>query len=168
MAEQEQIPIKSPSDQLSPGDIVRFVFELKSENTVLNGEAVSSIKRTIWANDQFDYQGSEETIEDAKKILSVYASVRKTRRQQRGEIKYASLSTFEAEVKAAAIVWGEKVKWLKTTVQKVGQGVKAAAIGIVNTGAAGARALPTIGMGILLIAAVVFYAYFFGGPKRGN
>jgi len=166
--------VKITDNQLAPGDTIRFEFELLTDNQTIAGEAVSSVKKTIWADDRLDYQGSEtEGRVDLEtgtnyQILSIYATVRKTRRDQRGEIKYVELSNVEATVMAAVVVWGQSVKYVKAKVIRFAGGVKDFAGATADTAKSVAAALPTLSLGVLLIAAVVAYAFFFGLPKQSH
>jgi hypothetical protein len=166
-------------DLLYPGDTIRFDYELRTPNETITGEAVSAAKKAIATDDRLDYQGSETEdrvdLETGKihSILSIYASVRKTRREQRGEIQYVVLSTTEAQLRVVAAVWASSITFLKSSVVRGAQWAAATAQDVATTGKtvidagvegskAVVKALPTLTIALLLIAAVVFYKFFLG------
>lgn len=85
-------------DILIPGDIIRFDYELLTDNETIRGMVVSKIKDAIYSDPRLDYQGSTvQRVGDLAlgrdvDILSVYAQVRRTDRQTREEIQFASLA----------------------------------------------------------------------------
>jgi len=163
------------AEQLVPGETVRFDFEiLPKANQAKVDLAISEIKKAVATDDRFDYQGSKvQTVGDVElqrdvQLLSIYATVRKTRREARGPIEYVQLTGFQATVVASVVVFNEVLSYVRT---RVGQ---LAELGgeVLHDVAAGSKAvsaaLPTLSVGLLLIVAVIAYTYLFGLPKRGD
>lgn len=95
---------------LYPGDTIRFDFLIRSPNQTLVDQATREAKRTVYADDRLDYQGSEVTepvdleTGESSKILSIYATVRKYRRDAPPEIQKAGVGPIVAVALVAAIV----------------------------------------------------------------
>jgi hypothetical protein len=112
MAETIQID----PELLYPGDTIRFDFLIRSASETRKAAALKSIKDTIYSDDRLDYQGSEETFPvdletgESSHILSVYATVRKYKRNASPEMQKAGIGPFAivaivASVSAAVVAW---------------------------------------------------------------
>lgn len=163
----ENIEITNP-DQLVPGDTVRFDFEiLPQTNQAQLDLAIAEIKKAVATDDRFDYQGSKiQTVGDLElqrdvTLLSIFATVRQTTRATRQPIEYVQLTGFQATVMASVVMFHDIVVYLRTKVDRFSEGVQDAL-------SSGAKAMPTLSLGILLIAGVIAYAFFFGVPKRSK
>jgi len=155
-----EYPVTQP-DELQPGTIVRFDFEIVGTDQKRMDETIHELKQAVWADEWFDYQGSRVETVDGVKMLRVWASARKTAKVPRPAIDYPSLSLFEAYVRASVIVFGDMVRWVKTETLAFVTGIRDMAM-------ATAKALPTLSVGFVLLALVVAYWFFFGVPKRGK
>lgn len=88
-------------DLLYPGDTIRFDYVIRGGNQTLLNMAISDIKKTIYADDRLDYQGSEIVTEVDKsglegsvrevQVLRIYAKVRRYRREVPPEIQEAGI-----------------------------------------------------------------------------
>lgn len=156
-------------DLLTPGTTVRFDFDLGPANEVQQAETIREIKYAVWSDDQFDYQGSEiQSVHDTEtnrdiRMLSIYVTVRKTRRQARGEITYASMSLLEALVRSTPEALGYGIKHFATHIVNTYEAIK-------ETAQEGLAALPSVAtvkkfsLGVLLIGLAVAYVVFV--PRR--
>jgi hypothetical protein len=149
------------------GETVRIDYEVLTDNQAQVDQVIHLLKQAIWADPRFDYQGSKiidvgnvELGRDIK-VLSIYATLRKTQRESRLPIEYASLSTFEAYIKASAVVWSETVAYIKTEIVAFGDWLQKVAESLPGT----AR---NVSWALLLIAGILAYTWFFGLPKRSH
>ena len=147
-----------PTDLLVPGDTVRLEFEILTTDQGQVDQMIHQLKQDLANDPRFDYQGSQlSTVGDLKlkrdvKLLSVFVTVRKSMRESREPIEYASLSMLEAYAMAAAEVWWQAVDYLGPKIEK---GV----IGILD-------AAPKIGLAALVIAGLLAYVFIFGVPQK--
>jgi hypothetical protein len=154
-------------DSILPGEIIRIDYRILSANEVAVNELVHSIKQAIASDPRFDYQSSRQiTVGDLElgrdiQMLSIYAKLREKEKQSRAPITYVSMSNFEAYIKAAGIVWSEKVAYVKATIVGVEEWAKDVAQSLPGT----AR---NVSVALLLIGGMLAYAWFFGVPKRGD
>jgi hypothetical protein len=154
MAQTIEIP---NAGQLVPGDIVRFDYELKTDNETVQGQIVKSVKDTIWADDRLDYQGSKVSVVGSLekqrdvRLLSIYAQIRRTRREDRNKaIAIVPMSSLEAYGRSAVVVWWQHCDFLRVQQENAWEAAKAAA------GKAPAVAL--------VAAAVIGYWLLLGRP----
>jgi len=154
-------------DSILPGETVRIDFEVINDNQAQQDLVIHSLKQAIWADPRFDYQGSKIITVGSLalgrdiKQLSIYATLRKTPRESREPITYASLSTFEAYVKASVIVWGQTVRYIGVKLQGAAEWGKELLESLPQTSR-------NLSLAVLLIAAVIAYAWFIGLPKRSH
>lgn len=91
-----------PDEMLRSGDLVDVEYLIKpGANPTLLGLAISNVKKDLWADKRFDYQGSREEIRTNKsgldggvreeRILIITVSVRKYPRGERPELYQAGL-----------------------------------------------------------------------------
>lgn len=89
--------VEISEELLYPGDTIRFDFLVSGSNETLIGLASKKIKETIYADDRLDYQGSETNYPvdletgQTSRILSVYATVRRYRRDAHPELQKAGI-----------------------------------------------------------------------------
>lgn len=146
-----------------PGQTVRIDFEILKEDPVQIGMAISSIKKAIYSDDRFDYQGSKiQTVGDVElkrdvRLLSIYATLRKERRETHQPIEYANIRTFDAMVFVAVDPFVKFVKHAKTTIVS---GVDFL-IGLAKDGT-----VRNFGWATLLVAIVLAYWFFLGRPRQ--
>jgi hypothetical protein len=180
MAETVQLD----NDKLYPGDIIRFDFEILSDNQVLIGLAVKSVKDRIAADDRLDYQGSaERTVGDLElkrdvRMLSIYAQVRRYRRGDRPELQLAiawvPLSIVVAAVAGALVYYGSTLRDLGHVVERIvtnpnlSDAQKQAALAALGGGSGVGAGLAAMGGGLVTAAIViaVLWALSLSRPAR--
>jgi hypothetical protein len=152
-------------DSIMPGETVKIDYEIRDESQA--DVVIHALKQAIWADPRFDYQGSKiitvGSLELGRDIrqLSIYATLRKTRRETREPITYASLSMFDAYMSASGIVFGQMIRHIGTTIVAVAEWGKEMLESLPETSR-------NLSLAVLLIAAVIAYAWFVGLPKRSH
>jgi hypothetical protein len=98
-----------PDDMLAPGDLLDVDFLITSDNDTLVGMAIQDVKKALWADPRFDYQGSAwQTREDGRHLI-VTVSVRTTLKGERVPIQQAGLGV--TALIAIALVVGAVIAW---------------------------------------------------------
>jgi hypothetical protein len=81
-----------PDDMLAPGDLLDVDFLVTSDNDTLVGMAIQDVKKALWADPRFDYQGSAwQTREDGRHLI-VTVSVRTTLKGETVPIQQANVA----------------------------------------------------------------------------
>lgn len=124
--------VKIDESLLYPGDIIRFDYEIRTDNQVIRSLAVKNIKDAIWSDDRLDYQGSDVvtmgSVELARdvEILRIYAQVRRYRRGARQETQYAGVGAISIVAVVALVagagavaVWGLALRDRGHVVQRI-------------------------------------------------
>jgi len=149
---------------LYPGDTIRLDFAIPGNNEMMVTETIASIKKSVYSDDRFDYQGSKvQPLYDTEaqrevQMLSIFVTVRKERREARSPIEYASLSNLEALIRSAPEALGFGVKHLRS---QIGRAIERAGDALSKVGQA---IMPT--SVVVLLILVFAYAILFGVPQR--
>jgi hypothetical protein len=158
-------------DLLYPGDTIRFDFLVTGSNETLIGLGARKIKETIYTDDRLDYQGSEETnpvdLETgrASRILSVYATVRKYRRnipvaEQQAGIGAVAVGVLVGAIIGAVVAYAclsyKSYAIVRVVSSSASEEVKAQAIDAIKSsgsvlGSLGVGAIAAVGIGAYLL-----------------
>lgn len=166
MAETVNIP---NADQLLPGQTVRLDFSIPSTNRLMVEETAHAIKRAVYSDDRFDFQGAktqilgDTTLGRDITMLSVYVTVRKTRRETHQEIQYANMSTLEALIRSAPEALGFGVKHFASRVLSVAEAVKDGVTSVVAS-----PSVRNFSWAAVAIAGVLVYWFFLGVPRHSR
>lgn len=126
------MPIDLSDEFVRPGDVLRFEYEITTDNQTLADAAISHVKNKLHDDPQLDYQGSKVFVVGDKelrrdvKILHVYASVREYEKNSKVPVQEASIGTYMmvgaglAATLAVALVIRSVVKETGITIQQAG------------------------------------------------
>lgn len=116
------VSIDIDSDIVRPGDILRFEYEIITDNATIANAAIKRVKDNVWSHPMLNYQGSKvysvgdmERKRDVK-ILHVYASVREFEKNTRVKVQEAGL--YHYGVIAAGLIAGLAVAMVVKAVIK--------------------------------------------------
>ena len=177
MADQVQID----PDLLFPGDIIRFDYLIRNANETLIDYAISDLKQTIADDGRLDYQGSEITnpvdleTGTSSRILSIYAEVRRYRRERPEESLQAGVSAkaIVALVAAAVLARSAYLAYRTYSVTRIAMSpavsdeVKKAAIDALQGKTIG-ETLTQWGLSVPMLVVMAAVAYFAFGVGRSK
>ncbi len=116
------------SDQAKPGDTIRIDYRILSTNQAEIDKAVHAIKERVATDGRVDYQGSQiQTVRDAGRdiqVLSIYVTVRKTRREDREPIEYVELDSISLYIWATVEAFRQVLSERKAQIVSVGQSIQ--------------------------------------------
>ncbi len=150
-----------------PGDTIEIQFRILDQDPAKIDAAIHSLKQAVWADPRFDYQGSkvvdvsDVNLRQPIKLLLIFVTVRQTPRNSREPIHYVTMSSFEAYMKAAAIVFPETLAYIGAKVREA-VALAAESVHAVN------KSLPYLAVAAVLIAAVVFGKTLLEPAKGGD
>ncbi len=180
-----------PDDMLVPGDLLSLKFRRLVDNDTLVGMAINDVKKKLWADPRFDYEGSEWRGD----TFVINVRVRTTPKGERVEVQQAGIGALIAVATVAAMVVGAIIAWkaLENTGYEIQRGTEAARYQeaerirqdpqlsesqkasqlqalysqktAVSVGGGISNLFAGVGAGGLVVAGLVIYAMFFR-PRR--